>query len=118
MTDFGKKSVDDFMAGTRAATKRFEAIKEELDTFSKAQFKDVAAIMEALKGVKSPNEALELQIDFARRSFEAGLKQMSKLGTLGFDMLQEGIKQQQAAFEPVTKQAMAVVEKLGKHRAA
>ena len=105
MTDFGKKSVDDFMAGTRAATKRFEAIKDEIDTFNKAQFKDMAAVMEAMKGVKSPNEAVEMQLEFARRSFEAGLKQASKLGALGFEMLQEGIKQQQAAFEPLTKQA-------------
>ena len=118
MTDFGKKSVDDFMAGTRAATKRFEAIKDEIDTFNKAQFKDMTAVMEALKGVKSPNEALELQLDFARRAFEAGLKQAGKLGALGFDMLQESIKQQQAALEPLTKQAMAAVEKIGKHRAA
>ena len=118
MTDFSKKSMDDFMAGTRAATKRFEAIKEEIDSFNKAQFKDLTAVMEALKGVKSPNQAVELQLEFARRSFEAGLKQASKLGALGFDMLQESIKQQQAALEPITKGAMEAVEKLGKTRAA
>jgi hypothetical protein len=118
MTDFGKTTVDGFMAGTRAATKRFEAIKEEIDAFNKAQFKDATAVMEAVKGAKSVNEALDLQLDFARRAFEAGLKQASKLGALGFDMLQESIKHQQATFEPITKQAMAAVEKIGKPRAA
>jgi hypothetical protein len=120
MNDFmNKEAMDGFMAGTRAAAKRFEAMKDEFDAFSKAQMKEGLAASKALKAAKSMEEAVELQMNFARSYFENSIRQMSKLGALGFDFMQESIKQNQKtmapmnkAMEPLTAKFNAAVEKI------
>jgi hypothetical protein len=120
MNDFmNKEAMDGFMAGTRAAAKRFEAMKEEFDAFSKAQMKEGIAASKALKAAKSMEEAVELQMKFARSYFENSIRQMSKLGALGFDFMQESIKENQKsmapmqkAMEPLTAKFNAAVEKI------
>jgi len=103
MSGFNKEAMDEFMVGTRAAAQRFEAIKSEFEAFSKAQMKEGIAAAKALKAAKSMEEAVELQMTFARSYFENSIRQMSKLGALSFDFMQESMKQNQKSMAPMQK---------------
>jgi phasin family protein len=111
MTDFGKETVEAFVAVGTATAKGVEAINAEVLAFSKAHFEDSVAAAKAVLGAKTLKEVVDLQTDFAKSTFESYLQQSSKLGELTAKLTQE-------AFEPLNARFQAAVEKFVKPLAA
>jgi hypothetical protein len=118
MTGFNKESVDGLFSATRAAAKGMEAIKDEMETFSKLQFKDGMAALNAVRAAKSVNEAMDLQLKFVRSFFDAYMQQTRKLGELSFNLMQQNLTQSQEAFAPINAHLQATIGKMAKPLAA
>jgi len=66
--------------------KNVQAIAAEMGAYSKRTFDESAATYERLVGAKSVADALEIQAEFAVRSVEDYVDEMTKIGTLYVDI--------------------------------
>ena len=74
-----KGNVEALMASTKAATAGLETIAHQVAEFSRKSFEDTTAVARAMTTVKTPNEFMQLQSDFAKTQFDAAVAEMSKL---------------------------------------
>jgi phasin family protein len=111
MTDFGKDTMEAFVAASSATAKAVETINAEVLAFSKTSFEDSVAAAKAVLAAKTLKEVVDLQTEFAKSAFEAYVQQSSKLGELTAKLTQEAIS-------PISARFQAVVEKFAKPLAA
>lgn len=111
MTDFGKDTVEAFVAASSATAKAVEAINAEVLAFSKTSFEDSVAAAKAVLAAKTLKEVVDLQTEFAKSAFESYVQQSSKLGELTAKLTQE-------AMQPINARFQAAVEKFVKPLAA
>jgi hypothetical protein len=64
------------------ANKGFQALAREMTEYSKAAFDDAICTWEQLLGVKSLEQAMQIQSDYAKRTYENHMAEMSKLGQM------------------------------------
>lgn len=85
---------DDFLAYSRqawaamteaqtAAARGFEAMLAELSTFAKSEFAAATEGATALLGARTLSEAVEVNLGYARRSFDALVGSSAKLSEIG-----------------------------------
>ncbi len=91
---FGKEQFEAASAAMTEVTKGLQAIATEATDFSKKSFEDGSAFVEKLVGVKKMDEAITLQTEFAKSSYEGFVAQATKMG----EMYQAVAKE---AFKPV-----------------
>ena len=111
MTDFGKDTMEAFVAASNATAKAVEAINAEVLAFGKSSFEDSVAAAKAVLAAKTLKEVVDLQTEFAKSAFEAYMAQSSKLGEMTAKLTQE-------AMEPISARFQAAVEKFVKPLAA
>jgi phasin family protein len=111
MTDFGKDTVEAFVAASSATAKAVEAINAEVLAFSKTAFEDSVAAAKAVLAAKTLKEVVDLQTEFAKTAFESYVQQSSKLGEMTAKLTQE-------AMQPISARFQAAVEKFAKPLAA
>jgi hypothetical protein len=58
----------------------WRAISTEMTDFTKRSYEDGAATVEKLMGAKSLDQAVAIQGDFAKRTFDAYMHELSKIG--------------------------------------
>jgi hypothetical protein len=84
-----------FEAASRSfteANKGFQALATEMTEYSKAAFDDAIRTWERLIGVKSLEQAMQIQSDYAKRTYENHMAEMSKLGQMYVGMVSDASK--------------------------
>jgi len=89
-----------FEAFTKAAdssTKGLQAIAAETTDYSKKSFEKTRELCEKLVGVKKIEEAIKLQADFAKSTYEDFVAQATKMGGIYSSLAKESFKSINAA---------------------
>jgi phasin family protein len=106
-----KDQVEAVVTAGNLASKGFETINAEIMAFTKAQIEDSISAAKAMMGVKTLQELIELQNDFAKSAFEAYTAHTTKVSEVA-------AKTAQDAFAPINAQFQVAVEKMVKPLAA
>jgi hypothetical protein len=75
------------------SVKGFQALAAEMMNYSKAAFDDAIRTWEQLIGVKSLEQAIQIQSDYAKRVYENHMAELSKLGEMTVGMVRDAPKQ-------------------------
>lgn len=105
MSTMTKGSVEALMASTKAATAGLEAIAHQVADFSRKSFEETTAVARAMTTVKTPNEFMQLQSDFAKAQFDAAVAEMSKLSETMVKLAGE-------VFEPMQNRVALATDKI------
>ena len=84
-----------FEAASRSfteANKGFQALAAEMMEYSKAAFDDAVRTWEQLIGVRSLEDAVAIQSDYAKRTYENHMAELSKLGEMCMGMMRDASK--------------------------
>ncbi len=100
-----KGNVEALLASTKAATSGLESIAHQVAEFSRKSFEDTTAVARAMTTVKTPNEFMQLQSDFAKAQFDAAVAEMSK-------MSETLVKLAGEVFEPMQNRIALATDKL------
>jgi hypothetical protein len=87
--EFQQASKDGFDASVRALgewNKGFQAIAATIADFSKKSFQDGTRVWEQLVGVKSVEQAWEIQSQYAKKAFDDYVAHASKLSEMYTDL--------------------------------
>jgi len=74
------------------ANKGFQALAAEMMEYSKAAFDDAIRTWGQLIGVRSLEQAVQIQSDYAKRVYENHMAEMSKLGEMCAGMVRDASK--------------------------
>lgn len=96
---FGKDQFEASSAAAAAFTKGWQGIATETSEYSKKSFEKSREFAEKLVGVKKLDEAVALQTEFAKSSYEDFVAQATKVGALYTELAKEVFK----PLEGVTK---------------
>jgi hypothetical protein len=96
---FGKDQFEASSAVASAVTKGLQGIATEATDYSKKSFEKSRELAEKLIGVKKFEEAVALQTEFAKSSYEDFVAQSTKMGELYSELAKEVFK----PFENVAK---------------
>src|ERR1700757_801948 len=77
-----KKSFDAAVHAYGEANQGFQAIAAELADYFKNAFEDAPRAFEELVGVKSVEQAIEIQSRYAKKAYDEYIAEMSKLGEM------------------------------------
>lgn len=102
---FGKQGFDATLKNFGTMSKGFEAIAGEIADYSKKQFEANSAAFEKLVGVKTFENAIAVQADFAKESFEGFVAHTTKIGQLFSNLTKEAVKPVETAVAQVTAKA-------------
>ena len=75
-----------------AANKGFQALAAEMMEYSKAAFDDAVRTWEQLIGVRSLEQAIQIQSDYAKRVYENHMAELKKLGEMTVGMARDASK--------------------------
>jgi len=84
-----------FEAASRSFTEAnqgFQAIAAEMMQYSKAVFDDATRTWEQLIGVRSLEQAVQIQSDYAKRVYENHMAELKKLGEMCVGMVRDASK--------------------------
>jgi hypothetical protein len=81
-TQFSKEQMEAVQAAATEVSKQLQAIAAETTEYSKKSVESGSAFVEKLLGVKKLDEAISLQQEFAKSSYEGYVAQVTKLGEL------------------------------------
>jgi hypothetical protein len=95
----GQVNVEGSMKAFADWQKGLQTIATEFANYSKRSMEDSAQTMEKLMAVKSFDQALEIQTNFAKRAAEGYVQQMTKIGGLYGDFTKEVTKPFAAAVQ-------------------
>ena len=107
--DFNKDTFDAFIASAGAFAKGFEKITAEQTNFFKSAFETTVANAKAVASAKSPQEAFDLNNEFARNAVETNLGQVNKTAGLWMETAKETV-------EPLSVRYSEMVEKIQAYR--
>jgi len=99
-----KKNLEAIVASATAATKGAEALGAHAMAFSKQAIEDQVAAAKSLAGVKSFQEAVELQTGWAKSALEGYLANFGKFSQIVTDSVKETTK-------PLNERVAALVER-------
>ena len=98
--EFQATAASGFEAAGRSfseANKGFQALAAEMMNYSKAAFDDAIRTWEQLMGVRSLEQAIQIQSDYAKRVYDNHMAELSKLGEMGAGMVRDASKPIQQA---------------------
>lgn len=78
VNEFAKGNMEAMIASAKAATAGAETMTASLVEHSKKNFEDAQEAFKAITAAKSPNEALQLQTEYAKAQFEKGVAAWSQ----------------------------------------
>jgi len=102
---FGKDQIEAFTAATDAIAKSWQGIATETTDYSKKSFEKTRELAEKLVGVKKLDEAIALQSEFAKSSYEEFIAESTKLGELYTALAKEVFKPVESAAKAFTPSA-------------
>jgi phasin family protein len=92
---YQERAQSGFEAASRSlaeANKGFQALAAEMMNYSKAAFDDVIRTWEQLIGVRSLEQAMQIQSDYAKRVYENHMAELKKLGEMTVGMVRDASK--------------------------
>ncbi len=95
---FGKEQLEATQAALSEVAKGFQTIATEATDYSKKSFEEGSSFVEKLVGVKKLDEAITLQTEFAKTSYEGFMAQATKFGELYQAVAKEAMKPVEGAF--------------------
>ncbi|MCJ7995753.1 phasin family protein [Rhizobium cremeum] len=98
----GKEAMDTMLKNYAEISKGFQAIATEASEFSKKSFQDTAAFMESLAGVKSIENAFELQSNFMKSSYESFVAEATKMSEMYADLAKTVYKPYESTISKAT----------------
>jgi hypothetical protein len=105
----GQQAQEQMRSGLDAATKavaegnkNFQAIAAEIMNYSKIAFDDAMRTWEQLVSVKSLDQAMQIQSDYARRVYDNHMAELSKLGEMTTGMVRDASKPVEQALKRST----------------
>jgi hypothetical protein len=93
--EFQKAAEGGFEAASRSfseANKGFQAVAAEMMNYSKSAFDDAMRTWEQLIGVRSIEQAMQIQSDYAKRAYENHMAELKKLGEMTMGMMRDASK--------------------------
>jgi hypothetical protein len=90
--EYEKVAETGFEAASRSfgeANRGFQALAAEMMNYSKATFDDAVRTWEQLIGVKSLEQAIQIQSDYAKRVYDNHMAELSKLGEMYVSMVRD-----------------------------
>jgi len=93
--EYQKAAETGFEAASRSfgeASKGFQALAAEMMEYSKAAFDDAIRTWEKLIGVRSLEQAMQIQSDYAKRVYEGHRAEMKKLCEMCAGMVRDASK--------------------------
>jgi phasin family protein len=109
--DYGRGTLEAYVKAANVAGKGAEILHNEIYAYSRQSFADSVSAAKAVFGSKSVHEALELQSDFMKSSFEAYVGEVTRLGEIAFATAKDAIV-------PLQGQVQAWVEAVDTARSA
>jgi phasin family protein len=97
MKAFGKASFEPFTMATASSSKGLQAIASETMDYTKKSFEKSRALVEKLMGVKTIDEAIKLQSDFAKSAYEDFVAQAGKIGEMYSSLAKDALTPIKAA---------------------
>jgi hypothetical protein len=97
----GKEQLESTASAFTEVAKGFQAIATEAQDYSKKSLEHGSAYVEKLLGVKKFDEAISLQSDFVRESYEGFVAQATKFGELYASVAKEAFKPVEGAIAKV-----------------
>jgi hypothetical protein len=95
----GRQAQEGFQTGLEAASrsftetnKGFQALAAEMMEYSKASFDDAIRTWEQLIGVRSLEQAIQIQSDYAKRVYENHMAELAKLSEMTVGMIRDASK--------------------------
>lgn len=101
MNDFQKLGKDQMDALNRAAaaySRNMQRLATETADYSKKSMEQGAAAVEKLMGVKTLDNAIQVQSDYAKQAYESYVAQATKMGELLTGMAKEAMQPFEGAF--------------------
>lgn len=99
VTRMGQQAQERFQTGFEAASRSFgeasegfQALASEMTEYSRAAFDDAIRTWEQLIGVRSFEQALQIQSDYAKRVYDKHMAELSKLGQMCVGMVSDASK--------------------------
>lgn len=99
--EFQKAGQANFDAAVKSfgeVNKGVQAVAGEVTDYTKKAIEDSTATFEKLLGVKSIEQAIEVQTEYAKKAYEDYVSQVTKLGEMYVDIAKEAYKPVEAAF--------------------
>jgi hypothetical protein len=104
-TKFGKEHFEAVQASATEVSKQLQAIAAETTDYSKRSLESGSAFVEKLLGVTKFEQAIALQQDFAKATYEGFVAEVSKLGELYANVAKEAFKPVEGAISKVKASA-------------
>jgi hypothetical protein len=92
MQKLGKNNLEATVKSFDALSKSAQAIAVEVVDYSKKSFEDGSKTLEKLLGVKTLDQAITIQTDFAKTAYEGFVSQVTKIGELYSELFKETYK--------------------------
>ncbi len=88
----GKDQMETFSSSTASMARGFQAIATETTDYSKRSMESTSSHVEKLLGVRSLDQAIQLQTEFAKAQAEGFIAQATKIGEIYRDMAKEAFR--------------------------
>jgi len=109
MADFNKDALEAVMTSANAYTKGMEKLTAENTEFVKGFYERAVSVGKNVAAAASPQEAFDIQSEFARESVEQNLSQANKVADMWADTTKE-------TMAPLTERYSELVEKIQSYR--
>lgn len=90
--NYGKEQFDAAVASAGTCTKSLQAIATAYGDYAKKSFEEGAAFLEKLSGVRSLDQAIEVQTDYAKTAYETFVAESTRIGDLYKDLAKDAYK--------------------------
>lgn len=105
ISEYGKGNLDAMIASFTAATQGAEQINSNVSAFAKKSIEDSIEAAKSFAAVRSVQEAIELQADYAKSAMDAYLAEVTKAADLAASTMKE-------AWRPINDRAVAAMDQL------
>jgi hypothetical protein len=95
----GQANVDNSMKFFAEWQKNMQTFASELTNYQKRAFEDSTQTFEKLLGVKSVDQAMEIQTAFAKRAYDEYMQQVTKIGGMFTEQAKEAYKPLERAMQ-------------------
>ncbi len=109
IADFNKGALQAVMDSAGAYSKGVEKLTAENTDFFKSSYERAVSVGKSVAGAQSPQEAFDIQSEFARESVEKNLGQANKVADLWVDTTKKSMA-------PLTERYSELVEKIQSYR--
>ncbi len=107
---FSKEQIEASTAAAGEFAKNLQAIAAEASDFSKKSIESGSAYFEKLSGVKKFEDAIALQTEYAKSSYETFVAQTTKFGELYTKLAKDAFKPLEGVFAKAQSTVQATVQ--------